>query len=120
MRRTPTLLEVERRYVLNTLHLCGDNRSLAAKVLGLLARALKIKLHQYEEAGFAMPAPLARNDVSGEVDARDSIEGGELPDDEAAMIDVIEELISVVEAMTESARLDDANGGRRTPRKEKS
>jgi DNA-binding NtrC family response regulator len=57
MCRIPTLAEVERRHVLKTLHLCGNNRTHAAKVLGLSIRGLRIKLHQYERDGMVVPAP---------------------------------------------------------------
>ncbi len=44
MRRIPTLAEVERRHILNTLHVCGNNRTHAAKALGLPIRCLRMKL----------------------------------------------------------------------------
>ena len=119
MRRIPTLLEIERTHILNTLHLCGNNRTLAAKVLGLSVRALRIKLHQYEKAGFAIPVPLARDEVCGEVNVGGPIQGREIPEHEAASINVIEELIAVADAITERARPGDANGAHITRRKEK-
>lgn len=57
MRRIPTVAEVERRHILNTLHLCGNNRTRAAKVLGLSIRGLRLKLHEYEREGILVPAP---------------------------------------------------------------
>ena len=51
----PTLAEVERDHILTTLRLCGNNRTRAAKVLGLSIRGLRIKLHQYEQDGFEVP-----------------------------------------------------------------
>jgi len=117
MRRIPTLLEVERRHVLNTLHLCGNNRSLTAKVLGLSLRGPRIKLQQYEKAGFAIPVPLVGKEVCGEASAA---QGREFPEDEAATMDVIEELISVVEAIRERARPDDSDDDQMTRRKDKS
>ena len=57
MRRIPTLAEVERKYVLATLRLCGNNRTHAARALGLSVRGLRLKLHQYEQDGFAVPPP---------------------------------------------------------------
>ena len=119
VRRIPTLLEVERRHVLHTLHLCENNRSLTAKVLGLSVRGLRIKLRQYEKVGFAIPVPHAGNEVCGDVNMVDSIQSRELPEDEAATINVIEELISVVEAIGERAPPDDAGGGQTTRRKQK-
>ncbi len=44
----PTLSEVERRHILQTLARCGYNRTHAAKLLGLSIRCLRIKLHQYQ------------------------------------------------------------------------
>jgi DNA-binding NtrC family response regulator len=44
---TPTLAEVERRHILQTLARCRYNRTHAAKVLGLSIRCLRLKLHQY-------------------------------------------------------------------------
>ena len=46
MRRIPTLAEVERRHILDTLELCENNRTRAAKVLGLSIRGLRLKLHE--------------------------------------------------------------------------
>lgn len=119
MRRIPTLLEVERTHILSTLHLCGNNRTLAAKVLGLSVRGLRIKLHRYEKAGFAIPVPIARNEVRGEVNLGGPIQKREIPEHETASINVIEELIAVVDAITERAQPGDANGGQMTRRKEK-
>jgi Bacterial regulatory protein, Fis family len=59
MRRIPTLAEVECRHILNTLHLCGNNRTHAAKVLGLSIRGTRLKLHEYEREGFLVPSPNA-------------------------------------------------------------
>jgi hypothetical protein len=118
VRRIPTLLEVERRHVLHTLHLCENNRSLTAKVLGLSIRRLGIKLHQYEKAGFEIPVSLPGNEVRGDVNVVDPTQCREFPEDEAATINVIEELISVVEAIRERAQPDDACGGQMTRRKE--
>ena len=58
MRRIPTLAEVERRHILDTLDLCENNRTRAAKVLGLSLRGLRLKLHEYEHAGFQVPPPV--------------------------------------------------------------
>lgn len=118
MRRIPTLLEVERRHILHTLHSCGNNRTLTAKVLGVSARSLTIKLHRYEKAGFTIPVPLARNEVRGEVNVGGVTQGRKLPEHETAATDVIEELISVVEAITERAQPGDAGVGRMTQKKE--
>jgi transposase len=58
MRRIPRLAEIERRHVLNTLRLCGNNRTHAAKVLGLSIRGLRLKLHEYEREGLEVPPPI--------------------------------------------------------------
>jgi transposase len=55
MRRLPTLAEIERRHILNTLRLCGNNRTHAAKVLGVSIRGLRLKLHSYQEGGIDIP-----------------------------------------------------------------
>ena len=135
MRRIPTLLEVERRHILNTLYLCGNNRTRTAKVLGLSVRGLRMKLHHYQEAGFAIPAPLTRNEICNEIyDNGQANEGlrkatqsigtdvhlngvRELPAYEAVAIDLIGQLISMVEAMTQPAQL---NGSRQKERHETS
>lgn len=119
MRRIPTLLEVERGHVLNTLHLCGNNRTLTAKMLGLSARDLRKKLHQYQKAGFAIAVPPACNEVCGEVSTHGALKGRELPENEIATINVIEELISVVEAITVHAQPSGALGRKKLRRKEK-
>jgi hypothetical protein len=84
MRRIPTLAEVGRRHVLNTLHLCGNNRTHAAKVLGLSIRGLRLKLHEYERHGIAVPA---RSVSAGSTEHRrdtdtdtDTQRGGPAPD----------------------------------------
>jgi DNA-binding NtrC family response regulator len=46
----PTLSEVERRHILQTLARCGYNRTHAAKLLGLSIRCLRTKLHQYRSS----------------------------------------------------------------------
>jgi len=55
MRRIPTLAEVERRHIFNTLALCENNRTRAAKVLGLSIRGLRLKLHEYEHESYQLP-----------------------------------------------------------------
>jgi DNA-binding NtrC family response regulator len=57
VRRIPTLTEVEQRHILNTLNLCSNNRTHAAKVLGLSIRGMRVKLHEYQRAGVLVPAP---------------------------------------------------------------
>ena len=64
MHLIPTLAEVERKHVLNTLRLCRNNRTHAAKVLGLSIRGLRIKLHRYEQDGFAVPPAGAAGGVA--------------------------------------------------------
>jgi hypothetical protein len=119
MRRIPTLLEVERGHILSTLHLCGNNRTLAAKMLGLSVRDLRTKLHQYQKAGFAIAVPPACNEVCGEVNVAGAIEGRELPENEIATANVIEELISVVEAITVHAQPGGAHSRQKPRRKQK-
>lgn len=106
MRRIPTLLEIERRYILNTLHLCGNNRTRAAKALGLSVRGLRIKLHQYAQAGFAIPVPLARKQVCGDINGF-----GPAKDEQTKQMrelsEVIDELIAVVEAIGERVQPDE-------------
>jgi hypothetical protein len=65
MRRIPSLRDVERRHILNTLRLCGNNRTRAAKLLGLSIRCLRIELHQYEGQGFSISASPAGKHASG-------------------------------------------------------
>jgi two-component system, response regulator FlrC len=50
-----TLGEVERRLILGTLSRCVGNRTHAAKLLGISIRTLRNKLHEYAEAGIAVP-----------------------------------------------------------------
>jgi DNA-binding NtrC family response regulator len=67
MRRIPTLAEVERRHIFNTLVFCENNRTRAAKVLGLSVRGLRLKLHEYKDEGFQLPTPRkGRPDKCGE------------------------------------------------------
>lgn len=44
----PTLAEIERRHILETLTRCRYNRTHAAKLLGMSIRCLRIKLRQYQ------------------------------------------------------------------------
>lgn len=88
-------------------------------MLGLSVRGLRIKLRQYEKVGFAIPVPSAGNEVCGDVNMVDAIHSRELPEDEAATINVIEKLMSVVEAIGERALPDDAGGDETTRRKQK-
>jgi Bacterial regulatory protein, Fis family len=60
MRRILTLAEVERKHILNTLAICGANRSHTAKALGISVRCLRMKLREYERKGFAMTVLRAR------------------------------------------------------------
>jgi len=106
MRRIPTLLEVERRHILNTLQVCGNNRTATAKALGLSVRGLRTKLHRYQQAGFAIPAPLAGNEVRGDINGRGPTKDGQLKQMREPS-EVIEELISVVEAISERVQPDE-------------
>jgi two-component system response regulator FlrC len=56
-RNHQTLAEIERNHILETLKLCGNNRTRAAKVLDISIRCLRIKLHNYAEEGFEVPPP---------------------------------------------------------------
>lgn len=58
MHRYPTLAEVERRYILTVLASCANNRTRAAKILGISIRGLRLKLHEYKGYGFDVPQPL--------------------------------------------------------------
>ena len=44
----PSLAEQEKRYILKVLDACGDNRSRAARILGLDRSSLWRKLKEYE------------------------------------------------------------------------
>ena len=50
-----TLADVERHHILDTLRLCDNNRTHAAKLLGISIRCLRIKLHNYAQEGFDVP-----------------------------------------------------------------
>ncbi len=52
-----TVSEVERELIINTLGHCLGNRTHAANILGISIRTLRNKLKQYNEDGFAIPAP---------------------------------------------------------------
>ncbi len=59
----PTLAEVERLHILQTLAMCGYNRTHAAKLLGLSLRCLRLKLHEYELSDLVYePPPPKLND----------------------------------------------------------
>ena len=52
-----TIEEVERKLILHTLvHHCGS-RTRSAHVLGISIRCIRIKIHEYEDLGIAVPAP---------------------------------------------------------------
>ena len=59
MSRIASLAEIEQWHILNTLAQCGNNRTHAARALGLSVRCLRIKLHEYERAGVTVPGPNA-------------------------------------------------------------
>lgn len=46
------LEELERRYILQTLYLAGQNRTKAADILGISIRTLRNKISQYRLEGF--------------------------------------------------------------------
>jgi two-component system, response regulator FlrC len=56
----PTLAEVERRHILQTLAQCGYNRTHAAKLLGISIRCLRIKLHEYHLSDLVYEPPPPR------------------------------------------------------------
>jgi DNA-binding NtrC family response regulator len=45
----PTMAELEKRHILAALQRCKENRTHAAKMLGLSIRTLRNKLHEYKE-----------------------------------------------------------------------
>jgi hypothetical protein len=49
-----TLAEVERAHILDTLVCCHGNRTHAASLLDISLRCLRIKLHDYAQAGCAV------------------------------------------------------------------
>jgi DNA-binding NtrC family response regulator len=59
----PKLAEVEREHILKTLARCNGNRTSTANLLGISIRGLRIKLHEYQRAGFAISAPNERRDI---------------------------------------------------------
>ena len=52
-----TLAEVEREHILATLECCHGNRTHAAGLLKISIRCLRIKLHDYAQAGCAVCEP---------------------------------------------------------------
>jgi two-component system, response regulator FlrC len=54
-----TLADVERQHILETLRRCNGNRTFAAKVLEISVRGLRIKLHDYAQAGIVVPSATA-------------------------------------------------------------
>ena len=56
-RSVPTLADVEREHILKTLNCCSGNRTHAANLLGISIRGLRMKLHEYQRAGFDIMAP---------------------------------------------------------------
>jgi two-component system, response regulator FlrC len=55
----PTLADVERVHIIETLHRYGGNRTQTARSLGISIRCLRDKLHEYARRGFAIPEPQA-------------------------------------------------------------
>src|SRR5215211_4054488 len=53
----PTVSEVERQHILDTLRRCHGNRTRAAKLLGISLRGLRLKLREYGQEGFAVADP---------------------------------------------------------------
>jgi DNA-binding NtrC family response regulator len=62
----PTLAEIERRHILQTLALCGYFRTHTATLLGISIRCLRLKLHQYELSDHVHepPPPKLNEEVS--------------------------------------------------------
>ena len=54
-----TLAEVERNHILDTLANCENNRTRAARSLGISIRCLRMKLQQYSREGFEVLPPSA-------------------------------------------------------------
>ena len=50
-----TVADVERELILETLKRCHGNRTHAANILGISIRTLRNKLHDYADAGVAIP-----------------------------------------------------------------
>ena len=48
-----TLADVEREHILDTLNCCDGNRTRAAKFLDISLRCLRMRLHQFHQAGSA-------------------------------------------------------------------
>jgi len=49
--------DVERDLIIDTLGHCLGNRTHAATILGISIRTLRNKLKQYNDEGYAVPAP---------------------------------------------------------------
>jgi DNA-binding NtrC family response regulator len=52
-----SLADVERDHILETLSRCNGNRTLAAKLLHISLRGLRLKLHDYARCGNVVPPP---------------------------------------------------------------
>jgi DNA-binding NtrC family response regulator len=55
----PTVSDVERQHILDTLRRCHGNRTRTAKLLGISLRGLRLKLREYGQEGFAVADPEA-------------------------------------------------------------
>jgi hypothetical protein len=53
----PTIADLEREHVLDTLLRCDGNRTRAATLLGISVRGLRTKLSAYAKQGFAVHRP---------------------------------------------------------------
>jgi DNA-binding NtrC family response regulator len=52
-----TVDEVERGLILHTLIRYDGSRTRSASILGISIRCIRNKIHEYEDLGFAVPAP---------------------------------------------------------------
>jgi hypothetical protein len=53
----PTIADLEREHVLDTLQRCDGNRTRAATLLGISVRGLRTKINAYAKQGFAVQKP---------------------------------------------------------------
>ena len=56
----PTLADLERTTILDTLNRCNGNRTRTAGLLGISIRCLRNKLHAYAASGYEIPGAAAK------------------------------------------------------------